>query len=1494
MRFVLVIIFFLSAFVAKGQTPTFTFQCVCDYLTAADTNCDICNTTTQSRFFKGLLIYKNGVAHKWIEQPYTIIQNFDALTFRELIPGAEQIRIELLGTAFDSIEQFRDSVMCPCAATSTGTTLIAGPGINIWNDTIASIPQQVDTFDLVSGTADTIRLSLTRDSVPFHFVILPPDSDNQYIDTLRLTGTTLEISLFGDNQPLKTVDLSSLVADGDETIVTAGTGISVSGIGTAGNPYVITNTGDLSATNEGVLGVSAGGSNDALLTSNTSGANGVTYAGGSGITISESTSSNGGTITITNAGDLSITNEIQTYGHSGTTTYTNTLSMGGGSFSITGAGINIVSQTAGAVTITGTEVDGSITNEGILGVGAGGATSSTLVSNTSGANAVTINAAGILSISESTSSNGGSITLTATEVDGSTTNELQTLANTSDATSHTVTLSNSGGSVQLIEGSGISLTTGGTGLNGTLTVANTGDLSATNEAWTIDADDADTELITTQTVKFQGGGITVTDYIPGTDILTITSTEVDGSVTNEAWTIDATGGDTEAISNQTVLFSGAGIVTTSYSSGANTLTITGTEVDGSTSNEIQALTAGGAGPTSYTLDLSLGGGSVTLTESGIVDLSRSGNTITVSATEVDGSTTNELQTLSNTSDATSHTVTLSNSGGSVKIVEGSGITIATTGTALDGIATITATDASSTNEIQSISASGAGPTSYNIDLSLSGGSVTLSEGTGINLTRSGNDITIASTITDTDDQGLTIEGSGPTYDIAIDNGTDVTIAGGGIVTLSESPANTLVITATEVDGSVTNEAWTVDADAGDTEVISNQTLLFSGAGIITTSYNAAGNTVTITGTEVDGSTTNELQTYGHSGTTSYTNTLSSGGGSFTLQSSGIVTLSHTGGTTTIGAIEVDGSVTNEAWTIDADDADTELISNQTVKFEGAGSITTDYNPGTNTLVIDGSGIVNGNGIYGDGTTGSGNDALPPGGSVVTIPGQWQPLQFNANTSGGQVWSALVVNAATCSDDRLTKYLVGKTPYDSLEIYNYDCGVIIKETGGTMTIETNRELWGIADSFNLTTIPTRTVLPYLVGQTAGGWLQKLEGTTTGQVPVWDEPNGWWELGTAGSGTVTGTGAANQATFWTSSTAISGENNFWWDSTNDRLGIGTNAGTVSSRVDVTTNSLGTSQTTTSGLALVNTTAAANGAQQISPALRWSGAGWKTNATAASQAVEFRAYATPVQGTSAPTGYLGFGAAINGSWTNDQINFSNTGEVGINHTTFTGAGLVGKLNINAGTGTAPFVFNTYGAASSAGGLVVGQISNTLNTSSVVLSLNEESNQNTLRAGLQKYGSAHASRANELNLVVYGSGAVTLSTNSTVRFTAAADGTVFSANKLAGGFASTSGIHSTVQSAGSFAGAHLETVGSPTFDDTKWIVTYTGTSNVSWTLPTASTCTGRMYYLFHRNNAGTITLSSSVNKGNGGNFNTITAGQLAIIWSTGSAWNGIKVTSL
>jgi hypothetical protein len=59
-----------------------------------------------------------------------------------------------------------------------------------------------------------------------------------------------------------------------------------------------------------------------------------------------------------------------------------------------------------------------------------------------------------------------------------------------------------------------------------------------------------------------------------------------------------------------------------------------------------------------------------------------------------------------------------------------------------------------------------------------------------------------------------------------------------------------------------------------------------------------------------------------------------------------------------------------------------------------------------------------------------------------------------------------------------------------------------------------------------------------------------------------------------------------------------------------------------------------TSTDGVVLTNTTAATSGNQQWSPRVRWTGKGWKTNATAASQEVDAIAEVQPVQGTANPT--------------------------------------------------------------------------------------------------------------------------------------------------------------------------------------------------------------------------------------------------------------------
>ncbi len=70
-------------------------------------------------------------------------------------------------------------------------------------------------------------------------------------------------------------------------------------------------------------------------------------------------------------------------------------------------------------------------------------------------------------------------------------------------------------------------------------------------------------------------------------------------------------------------------------------------------------------------------------------------------------------------------------------------------------------------------------------------------------------------------------------------------------------------------------------------------------------------------------------------------------------------------------------------------------------------------------------------------------------------------------------------------------------------------------------------------------------------------------------------------------------------------------------------------------INTNALGVTQHDSSGLQLVNNTAAAAGAQQVSPGIRQRGYGWKTNATAGSFAVDFQSDVLPVEGAAAPTG-------------------------------------------------------------------------------------------------------------------------------------------------------------------------------------------------------------------------------------------------------------------
>ncbi len=266
---------------------------------------------------------------------------------------------------------------------------------------------------------------------------------------------------------------------GNTTTYAAGSGISITG---AAPNLVINNTGDDDAdpTNElqklslsgNQLTLSGEGGTVTLPT----GGNTNTYTSGAGISIT-GTAPN---LVITNTGDVSNTNELQTISLAGTSL---SLSNGGGTVTLPAAGSSNTYTGGTGISITGTAPnlvinstgDPSSTNE-LQTISLAG--SSLSLSN--GGGTVTLPVAPTYAAGAGISITGSGSNLVVNNTgDVSNTNELQTIS----LAGSSLSLSNGGGTVTLpamntyTAGAGITIT--GTAPN--LTIVNSGDLSETDE-----------------------------------------------------------------------------------------------------------------------------------------------------------------------------------------------------------------------------------------------------------------------------------------------------------------------------------------------------------------------------------------------------------------------------------------------------------------------------------------------------------------------------------------------------------------------------------------------------------------------------------------------------------------------------------------------------------------------------------------------------------------------------------------------------------------------------------------------------------------------------------------------------------------------------------------------------------------------------------------------------------------------------------------------------
>lgn len=200
---------------------------------------------------------------------------------------------------------------------------------------------------------------------------------------------------------------------------------------------------------------------------------------------------------------------------------------------------------------------------------------------------------------------------------------------------------------------------------------------------------------------------------------------------------------------------------------------------------------------------------------------------------------------------------------------------------------------------------------------------------------------------------------------------------------------------------------------------------------------------------------------------------------------------------------------------------------------------------------------------------------------------------------------------------------------------------------TVTVTANGYL-----KFDSNSLPTVETLDSTYLPLAGG-------TMTGNIVFGDTGEG---LTLHGSGTIRG--ASGSLTFTASGT-----------NQNINLTPSGTGGIVSSLAR------GLATTSTDGLALVNTTDAAAGAQQISPRLLVQGNGWKTDATAASQTVAAFFEVLPVQGAAAPSALIRFGSIINGAAATFPMTLTSAGVLTITSSLSATGGTVSGNIVSAG---------------------------------------------------------------------------------------------------------------------------------------------------------------------------------------------------------------------
>jgi len=591
-------------------------------------------------------------------------------------------------------------------------------------------------------------------------------------------------------------------------------------------------------------------------------------------------------------------------------------------------------------------------------------------------------------------------------------------------------------------------------------------------------------------------------------------------------------------------------------------------------------------------------------------------------------------------------------------------------------------------------------------------------------------------------------------------------------------------------------------------------------------------------------TNTDAQTFSATGSTNPSLVVAGGtggGGTVQLSGAGITSVSYAAGVVTITSTEADGSPTNEAQTLSAGGTTSPTISLNAISGTGGGTIT--FSAGAGITLNQSGGTIT--------ITNNGVSKWTDSGVFTYLTSTTDRVVVGASTEPNSTYQFQVSGAGFFSGGIRINGPINANGFNGTTAQYLRSGgsgaAPTWDTPGDITSATTGEI-GVTNGTNaaFTTVDLRLAQ---------------QGATSGQVLKWNGIK--WAPGTdnTGSGGLT---AANNGLSVTGTTV--------------QLG--------GSLIQATTvDQDGFQQTWKDGRNVFSRYNNTTGNVSAVMVVEGIGASPNTTGTAEDAALVVKGYNNG--GGTAYANELAVGqytTAATGNWIQVRDQTANGTEYPI-HINPNG----GKFIVGTNTVPGPFA-SVYASGLSTTGSDIASVAfhvATTGESSTFPKLSLGTN-NTRQMQLYYNGTDVASRVNSLIA------------GSTIRFSVGVnendDKVIIMSNgagRLGAGFASTTGLHSTLQSSGSFAAGILLTAGAPTFDETKFAVGYTGASPVTWTLPTASTCTGRVYVLANKT-SNTVTLSSSISSGQTTPWSTLAKGEWGIIFADSAGWQGFKVSSL